>query len=141
MTEQTQARAHATESGARQTATMIVRYGAMVFGVVVLVQFYLAGSGIFAATGPVKQAASLDPHRMLGDILAVLALLLLVGAIVARPGRRVLTTVIVLFVLTGIEGLVAIIGTSTPAVGGLHPVIAAVIFALTALIPLWLPRR
>jgi hypothetical protein len=127
-------------SGARQVATTIVRYGAMLFGTAVIVQIYLAGSGIFAAKGPVKDASSLDPHRTLGNILAVLALLLLIAVIVARPSRRVVITVIVLFVLTGIEGLLAMAGNGAPYVGALHPVIAVVIMGLAALVPLWTPK-
>jgi hypothetical protein len=119
---------------------MILRYGAMLFGTAVIVQFYLAGSGIFAATGPVKDASSLDPHRVLGNILAVLALLLLIAVVVARPGRRVMITVIVLFVLTAVEGFLAGLGSSAPYVGALHPVVAAVILGLAVLVPIWLPR-
>jgi Family of unknown function (DUF6220) len=130
-------KAEAPVSGARQVATTIVRYGAMLFGTAVIVQIYLAGSGIFAAKGPVKDASSLDPHRTLGNILAVLALLLLIAVIVARPSRRVVIIVIVLFVLTGIEGLLAMAGNGAPYVGALHPVIAVVIMGLAALVPLW----
>jgi heme A synthase len=109
----------------------------MLFGTAVLVQIYLAGSGIFAAKGPVKDATSLDPHRLLGNILSVLALLLLIAVIVARPSRRVVITVIVLFVLTAVEGFVAMAGDGAPYVGALHPVLAVVIMGLTALVPLW----
>jgi hypothetical protein len=144
MTEENAATGLATDgstgapvSGARQVATTIVRYGAMLFGTVVIVQIYLAGSGIFAAKGPVKDATSLDPHRTLGNILAVLALLLLIAVIVARPSRRVVITVIVLFVLTAVEGVVAMAGDGAPYVGALHPVIAVVIMGLSALVPLW----
>ena len=138
MTQETASPARA--SGARQVAGKLLRYGAMVFGTAVLVQFYLAGSGIFAATGPVGKATSLDPHRTLGNILAVLALLLLIAMIIARPARRVVITVIVLFVLTGLEGLIAGTGDSAPYFAALHPVVAAVILGLTALIPIWVPR-
>jgi hypothetical protein len=127
-------------SGARQVALTIVRYGSMLFGTLVLVQVYLAGSGIFAAKGPVKNATSLDPHRTLGNILAVVALLLLIAVIVARPSRRVVITVIVLFVLTGVEGLIAGAGSSAPYFGALHPVIGVVIMGLSAVIPLWTRR-
>jgi hypothetical protein len=140
MTENNAAAGTATAapvSGARQVATTIVRYGAMLFGTAVIVQIYLAGSGIFAAKGPVKDASSLDPHRLLGNILAVLALLLLIAVIVARPSRRVVITVIVLFVLTAVEGFVAMAGDGAPYVGALHPVLAVVIMGASALIPLW----
>lgn len=133
-------RVAAPPSGARQVALTIVRYGSMLFGTAVLVQVYLAGSGIFAAKGPVKDASSLDPHRTLGNILAGLALLLLIAVIVARPSRRVVITVVVLFVLTGVEGLIAGAGKSAPYFGALHPVIAVVIMGLAAVIPLWTRR-
>jgi hypothetical protein len=137
MTEENATTEAAPASGARQVATTIVRYGAMLFGTAVLVQIYLAGSGIFGAKGPVKDASSLDPHRLLGNILSVLALLLLIAVIVARPSRRVVITVIVLFVLTAVEGFVAMAGDGAPYVGALHPVLAVVIMGLTALVPLW----
>jgi hypothetical protein len=129
-----------TTNGTRQVAAMIVRYGAMLFGTAVIVQFYLAGSGIFAATGPVKDASSLDPHRVLGNILAVLALVLLIATVVARPGRRALITVAVLFVLTAVEGLIASAGSGVPYFGALHPVVAAVILGLTGVIVRSVPR-
>lgn len=127
-------------TGARQVALTIVRYGSMLFGTLVLVQVYLAGSGIFAAKGPVKDASSLDPHRTLGNILAVVALLLLIAALVARPSRRVVITVVVLFVLTGVEGLIAGAGSGAPYFGALHPVIALVIMGCAAVLPLWTRR-
>ncbi|HEX3783040.1 MAG TPA: DUF6220 domain-containing protein [Pseudonocardiaceae bacterium] len=130
-----------TPSGLRQGAIAALRYGAMLFGALVIVQIYLAGSGIFAATGPVKLASSLDPHRVLGNVLAVVALLVLIAAIVARPGRRSLITAIVMFVLTGIEGLVAGWGSTSPYLGALHPVIAVVILGLAVALPLWTPKR
>lgn len=132
--------APASASGMRQTSGKLLRYGAMLFGTGVIVQFYLAGSGIFAAKGPVSDASSLDAHRLLGNILAVLALLLLITMIMARPARRVVITVVVLFVLTGVEGLIAGTGDSAPYFAALHPVIAAVILGLAALIPIWVPR-
>ena len=79
----------------------------------------LRGEYLFAAKGPVKDASSLDPHRLLGNILSVLALLLLIAVIVARPSRRVVITVIVLFVLTAVEGFVAMAGSGSPYVGAL----------------------
>lgn len=122
----------------RQGALQALRIGAMVFGTVVLVQFYLAGSGIFAATGPVMDASSLDPHRLLGNILAGLALLVLIIAIVARPPSRILISTIVMFVLTGVEGLVAGLHDTSVYLAALHPLLAAVIFGLACLIPLWI---
>jgi hypothetical protein len=121
----------------RRGTLQALRIGSMVFGTVVLVQFYLAGSGIFAATGPVKDASSLDPHRLLGNILAGLALIVLVIAIVARPPARILIAAIVMLVLTGVEGLIAGLGDTSAYLAALHPVVAAVILGLAFVIPLW----
>jgi hypothetical protein len=140
MIDDTSAVASPPASGARRIAHQALRYGAMLFGTAVVVQFYLAGSGIFAATGPVKDASSLDAHRLLGNILAGLALLLLVATVIARPVRRVVLVVVVLFVLTAVEGLLASAGDGAPYVGALHPVVAAVILGLAVLIPLWHKR-
>ena len=69
--------------------------------------------------------------------LRLYQLLLLIAVLVARPSRRVVVTVIVVFVLTAVEGFVAMAGDGAPYVGALHPVLAVVIMGLTALIPLW----
>jgi hypothetical protein len=121
----------------RRGALQALRIGAMVFGTAVLVQFYLAGSGIFAATGPLKDASSLDAHRLFGNVLAGLALIVLIIAIVARPPARILITTIVMLVLTGVEGLIAGLGDTSPYLAAFHPVIAAVILGLAFVIPLW----
>lgn len=137
MTSDTQAGAAlAPVSGVRSTALAVLRYGTMLFGTAVIVQIYLAGSGIFAATGPVKDASSLDAHRTLGNILAGVALLLLIAMIIARPRRAVVWTVIAMFVLTGVEGVLAQSGSGAPYLGALHPVVAVVIMGLAAAVPL-----
>ncbi len=121
----------------RQGALQALRIGSMVFGTAVLVQFYLAGSGIFAATGPVKDASSLDAHRLFGNILAGLALIVLIIAIIARPPARVLIATIVMLVLTGVAGLIAGLGDTSAYLAALHPVVAAIILGLAFVIPLW----
>ncbi|HEV3356571.1 MAG TPA: DUF6220 domain-containing protein [Pseudonocardiaceae bacterium] len=122
----------------RRGPLQALRIGSMVFGTAVLVQFYLAGSGIFAATGPVKDANSLDAHRLFGNILAGLALIVLIIAIVARPPARVLIATIAMLVLTAVEGLIAGLDDTSPYLAALHPVVAAVILGLAFVIPLWI---
>ncbi len=118
-------------TGARSGAAQVVRYGGMVFLAAVLVQFYLAGRGVFDVSGPVEGADSLDPHRLLGSVLAALALILLVAAAVARQTKRMVGTAVALFVLTAVEGLLASAGSNSPILaGGLHVVVALLIFGL-----------
>src|SRR3984957_14878303 len=67
-----------------------------------VVQIFLAGFGVFhlhayGLDAPVGDSA-LDPHRMLGSIMGGIAVLILVLAIVARPGTRAITWAIVLVV-------------------------------------------
>ncbi|MGW1677370.1 DUF6220 domain-containing protein [Saccharopolyspora sp. NPDC002376] len=60
----------------------------------VLVQFYLAASGAFDSA-PTEEA--FQPHRVLGNAILVLAVIVVIGAVAARmPGR-----------LIGMAGLVA----------------------------------
>lgn len=113
--------------GTSRPLLTVLYYSSMVFVAAVVVQFYLAGAGIFRVTGPVHDATSLDPHRLLGNILAVLALLLLVVTLIARPNRRMVGTSIALFVLTAGEGFLAGTGDSLPYLAAFHLVVAAAI--------------
>lgn len=122
----------------RRGPLQALRISSMVFGTAVLVQFYLAGTGIFGAgLNPIWKASSLDAHRMFGNILAGLALIVLIIAIIARPPARILIATIAMLVLTGVEGLIAGLGTTSSYLAALHPVVAAVILGLAFVIPLW----
>jgi hypothetical protein len=122
----------------RRGPLQALRISAMVFGTAVLVQFYLAGTGIFGVgTNPLWKAPSLDAHRLFGNILAGLALVVLIIAIIARPPARILIATIVMLVLTGVEGLIAGLGKTSAYLAAFHPVLAAVILGLAFVIPLW----
>src|SRR5918911_1495971 len=60
------------------------------------VQFYLAGAALFGAT-------TFQAHRTLGYLLAVAILLLLVVALAARPGRRLVGLTVLLAGLAGVQ--------------------------------------
>ena len=62
------------------------------------IQFYLAGAALFGAT-------TFQPHRALGDGLAAAIVLLLVVALIARPGRRVVGLTVALTALTIVQVL------------------------------------
>ena len=122
----------------RRGALQALRIGSMVFGTAVVVQFYLAGTGIFGAgLNPIWKASSLDAHRLFGNILAALAVVVLIIAIIARPPARILIATIAMLVLTGVEGLVAGLGRTSAYLAAFHPVLAAVILGLAFVIPLW----
>ena len=109
-----------------RTARIIYRYLTAIFLADVLLQFFLAGAGVFSA-GPgtaARDSSTLDPHRMNGLLVMVLALLLLITALVARNGRWKWT--LPLLLLTLLQPTLAIVG----AAGGLHVLNAAFILGI-----------
>ncbi len=106
-----------------KAARTAYRYLTALFLLDVLLQFFLAGAGVFSA-GPgtaARDSSTLDPHRMNGMLVMLLALLLLAAALAARDGRW--KQALPLFVLTLLQPVLAIAG----AAGGLHVLNAAVI--------------
>jgi hypothetical protein len=96
-------------------------------------QFYLAGAALFGAT-PFR------PHRTLGSVLVVAALLLLVLALVARPGRRVVGLTAGLVGLIIVEVLLPSLRIGWPWVAAFHIVVAVAIAAQAAAIACILSR-
>lgn len=120
----------------RRGATAAYRWLTIVFFVGVLVQFVLAGVGVFGIdAGPkLDDQSSLDPHRALGSLLIAVALVLLVLVAIARPTRIVVVPYVVLFVLAILQMAFAEAGTVG---GGLHVLNAAAIFGVSG----WLAHR
>jgi Family of unknown function (DUF6220) len=113
-----------------RTARIIYRYLTGLFLADVLLQFFLAGAGVFSA-GPgtaARDSTALDPHRMNGMVVMILALLLLITALVARNGRW--KWVLPLLVLTLLQPVLAIAG----AAGGLHVLNAALILGIAGML-------
>ncbi len=109
-----------------KTARIIYRYLTAIFLADVLLQFFLAGAGVFSA-GPgtaARDSSTLDPHRMNGMLVMALALLLLITALVARNGRW--KWAVPLLLLTLLQPTLAIAG----AAGGLHVLNAAFILGI-----------
>jgi peptidoglycan/LPS O-acetylase OafA/YrhL len=102
----------------------------------VVVQFFLAGAGVFRAkpTGDKRlfESSTFAAHRGLGWILQLGALLLLLLALLARPGRRRLIGSAVLFILLIAQGVLSEAGDSAPWVAALHPVNGLLILALAS---------
>jgi hypothetical protein len=82
------------------------------------IEFYLAGAALFGAT-------TFQPHRALGVGLAATILLLLLVALIARPGRRVVGLVAVLTGLTILQMLLPSLRGGLPWVSALHALNAA----------------
>ncbi len=113
----------------RQNATAGYRWLTFVFFVGVVVQFFLAGLGVFGldAGSTLDDQSSLDPHRVLGSVLMAIALVLLLLLLVARPTRHVFVPYLVLIVLTIVQQFLA---AGNELLGGLHGLSAIAIFSL-----------
>ena len=115
-----------------KAARIVYRYLTALFIVDVLLQFFLAGAGVFSA-GPgtaARESSTLDPHRANGTLVMGLALLLLMAALVARNGRW--KWALPLLLLTALQPVLAIAG----AAGGLHVLNAAAILIIGSLLGL-----
>ena len=121
----------------RSTMVTVFRTVAIVTVVVVVVQFFLAGLGAFDAVHSgvaADDTSAYDPHKMVGYLVALLSLVLLVLAIVARLGGRLIGMTATLLVLAGpIQPLLAGAGADSGAFwGALHALVGALILGLTA---------
>jgi hypothetical protein len=96
----------------------------------VLLQLFLAGSGVFrsGAGKAARDSSAFDPHRVNGYVVLLLALLTLVAAAAARNGRW--RFVLPFFVLALIQPVLAIKGWA----GGLHALAGALILVGAAFI-------
>lgn len=99
---------------------------AWLFVAMVVIQVFLIGLGLF------DDPAFRETHRQFGYTwIGLAALALLISAILARPGRRVLGPVVGLFVLYVIQTSLPAFRDSYPAVAALHPVLALGIFVMS----------
>lgn len=89
----------------------------LVFVVAGVVQIFLAGLGVFH-----HHSVGLGPHETLGFVIGVIAVLILVLALAARPGGRAIVGAAVLVVQTDfLQSLLAGLGNDDdPVWGGLH---------------------
>lgn len=89
---------------------------ALTFVAGAVIQFFLAGLGAFKFDN--ADSSAFDPHRIMGDLLTLFALIILILAVVGRREARQAS--VVLFVLMIIQQVLAGAGESTPILGALH---------------------
>ena len=113
-----------------RAARLAYRWIAWLFVACVIVQFFLAGLGVFVG------ADNFATHRDWGYTFGWLLLILLAAAFVGRmPGRAVAATALLL-VLFAMQSVLVAVRDSMPAVAALHPLNGVAIFMLS----LWLAR-
>jgi hypothetical protein len=120
-------------TGWRATVDRVYGYliGLYVLAIVVLI--FLAGDGIFGDhSAKIADAKSLDPHRALGSILGLVAVVLFLLAVAARVNRATVIGTLVLAVLAlAAQPALAGGGESHAWVGGFHVVDGVLILALS----------
>jgi type IV secretory pathway TrbD component len=118
--------------GARQRLDVAYGYLAGLFIIGVVAQFFLAGVGIFGIdAAKVQHAKSFDPHRDLGEVLGLIAVVMLILALIAHVSRRfMLETLVLVLLVEGAQHGLASAGDSNKWVGGLHALDGLVILFL-----------
>ena len=106
-----------TEGGPlRRGAALGYQWLLLVFVLAGAAQIFLAGLGVFH-----HHSVGLGPHETLGFIMGGIAVLILVLALVARPGGRAIAGAAVLVVQTDLlQSLLAGLGDDAAVWGGLH---------------------
>jgi 4-hydroxybenzoate polyprenyltransferase len=104
-----------------------------VYVLAIVVLIYLAGEGIFGDTSnKIANAKSLDPHRALGSLLGLIAVVLFLIALAARINRATVIGALALAVLALVaQPALAGGGESNKWVGGFHIVDGVAIFLLS----------
>jgi hypothetical protein len=138
MTEARTASADTAEVGAsRRRAYAGYRWLLILFLVAGAVQIFLAGFGVFHLHAYGLDAtvgdSALQPHRVLGFVMAGIALFILAFSLVARPGARAIGLAVALLALTSfVQSLLAGLADNHAVYGGLHALDGLLIIAIAA---------
>jgi hypothetical protein len=111
-------------TGLRRGAFLGYRWALLAFLLAGVAQICLAGLGVFRLQDQGLEAAgdtAFGPHMALGFAMAGVALLILILAVIARPGARAIAGSAVLVLLTSlVQSLLAGLGEDHAAYGALH---------------------
>jgi Family of unknown function (DUF6220) len=134
-------------TGLRRGALLGYRWALLAFLLAGAAQIFLAGLGAFrlqdqdqglAAAGD----SAFAPHRALGFSMGAIALLILVLAVIARPGARAIAGSAVLVLLTTLmQSLLAGFAEDHAVYGALHALDGLLILSIAACLYFWSRRR
>jgi hypothetical protein len=131
-------------SGLRRGALIGYRWVLLAFLLLGVVQIFLAGLGVFSLQGQELGATgetAFNPHRNLGFGMGGLALIILILALIARPGARSIVLAVVMFLLAFLaQSLLGGLGEDTPVFGGLHALDGLAILGIAGFL-YWSSRR
>jgi hypothetical protein len=117
---------------------MIYRYWVAILFLGIIVQFFLAGLGVFDVIGAADETAqdteaiedAFSPHGALGFFLFLGGVLLFLLSLGARLGRNRVLLSLAVPLLIVVQGFLAGGGEEAAAIGGLHPVNGLIILGL-----------
>ena len=116
------------------------RWALLAFLLAGAAQIFLAGLGVFSLHD--QGGAAFAPHRALGFAMAGVAALILVLAVIARPGARAIIGSAVLVVLTALlQSLLAGLGEDHAVYGALHALDGLLILGVASCLLFWTWRR
>jgi Family of unknown function (DUF6220) len=119
----------------------IYRWGLLVFLAAGVVQIFLAGLGAFRLLHGAGDPA-LDPHRMLGFVMAGMAIVILILTLIARSGvRAIVGAVLLVFMTSFLQSLLAGLADDHVIFGALHATGGLLILAIPAYLYVWTGRR
>jgi len=132
-------------TGLRRGALVGFRWALLAFLLAGVAQIFLAGLGVFRLQDQGLAAAgdsAFAPHRALGFSMGAIALVILVLAVIARPGGRAITGSAVLVVLTSLmQSLLAGFAEDHVVFGALHALDGLLILGIAAYLYFWLRQR
>ena len=119
----------------------VYRWGLLVFLTAGVVQIFLAGLGAFRLLHGAGDPA-LDPHRMLGFVMAGMALVILILTLIARAGvRAIVGAALLVFLTSFLQSLLAGLADDHVLFGALHATDGLLILAIPAYLYLRTGRR
>jgi hypothetical protein len=121
-------------TGLRRAAPTAYRWLLLGFLLLGAVQIFLAGLGAFRLdnTG-VSGDTAFAPHRAVGFAMGGVALVILILALIARPGTRAVVLAAVMFVLAFLaQSVLASLADNTVLFGGLHALDGLAILGIAA---------
>jgi hypothetical protein len=132
-------------TGLRRGAFLGYRWALLAFLLAGVTQIFLAGLGVFRLQDQGLAAAgdsAFAPHRALGFTMGAIALLILVLAVIARPGVRAILGSAVLVLLTGLmQSLLAGFAEDHAVYGALHALDGLLILGIAGYLYAWSRQR
>src|SRR5215207_893731 len=107
----------------RSSATAVYHWVALLIAAGAVLQFFLAGVGVFGAD-------SFDAHESLGWMLHTAAIIVVIAAIVGPRTRRAIVMAIVFLVVFTIQVMLPGAQDDSPWIAAFHPVLALAVLGL-----------